>query len=574
MMLSSLQSFKQRYSRVIIPIVLLLIILGYVTNNLFWAARSPIYFYRDSITNIHWAVYYAKALRNEGLAYRPDLMQILQSHNINRDSNIYHREEYSNIFKGPITKKKRITVEDLLKFHHPPLWFMFLGSLFAIFGFQLWVIYFAQTILGGITIWLTYLVVRRICSSSVALLSAFILSTLPSFLIITRQGFLEAMVCPMLLIGVILVDCILKYPSKRVYYVLFGFVCGTGMLIKSSFFLYIIMFFLVIVVFADKRRICPLSFFKNFLISIILMILIAAPWYIYAYKTILFYIFASIDKGRSVFLFHPKYIFGILPILKNVQLGSILFVLFIIGIIRHWVKPKSNMSYLIFFLICGYLLTFFLPFVSIVRYFSPFLPLVILVICYGIMDLPRFKRWVIVCLLIFGLIRGYGWFFPNFFQADQMSYFYDDIGTKKVKHLFSISATDINSNSLLSSFAPLPNMEQRVVYNTIKNIPSSSGLKLVKIIYSNRYSLEKRTLAGALSLYSIFESFPLIIENSKLKLAKHRFIKDRIWIFLRNSDENITLPTLGKGKIRLKYIDSVSLSSMAMCDIFSEDRNN
>lgn len=562
--------FKQRYSKIIIAASLLLIIFGYVSNNLFWGVESPIYFYRDSIMNIHWAVYYGKQLRNEELAYRPDLFQLLEDNNINRDTNIYYGEGYSDIFKGPISKKEKINISQLLKFHHPPLWFVFLGSLFWVFAFKLWVIYLAQTILGGVTIWLTYLVAKKNYSATTGLLSAFILSTLPSFLIITRQGFLETMVCPVMLIGVMLVERILKYPLKRVYYILFGLICGIGLLVKSAFLPYIIIFFLVIFTFGDKRKIFCLSFLRNLLISTILIVLIALPWYIYAHESLLDYSISSIDKGRTHSLLDIKSIFVMLPILKNVQLGDVLFILLILLLIRFCVKMKLPVFHLIFFLICGYLFTVLLPHAVIVRHFSPFLPLVIILICCGIIDLTRFKRWIIASLVILGFIHGYGWMIPWLPQLDQMRYFYDDIGTKKVKHPYSIYAANINSNNPFSSFVPLPKMRQREIYNKIKEIPFSSGLRLIKIINSNKHILEAKTLAGALSLYSMFESYPLIVESPDI--TKYKIFKDRIWVFLRNAGENVDLPSIDGERLRLKYVVSVPLTPMIICDIFRENR--
>ncbi|OGW75959.1 MAG: hypothetical protein A2Z72_04660 [Omnitrophica bacterium RBG_13_46_9] len=552
-------------------IALLLIISSYIVNNILWVGKSPIYFYRDSIMNISWAVYYGKAWRNEKLAYGPDLIEVLNSNNINPNGSIYYYDGSPGTLKGLIAKKENITTRDLLKFYHPPLWFMFLGSLFFLFGFRLWVIYLAQFLLGATTIGLTYLVGKRLFSSTAGLLSAFILSTLPSFLIITRQGFLETMICPLVLIGVILVDYILKYPLGRFYYILLGLVCGIGMLIKSTFILYIVIFFLVIVIFADKKEISLFSLLKIFFLALILIILIALPWYAYACQSFLAYSNMGIAKGRSQYLFDTKNFFVIFAVLKNVQLGSVLFVLFVIAAIRSCVKPKLYSSYLIFFLICGYLLKVFLPFAVIIRHFSPFLPLVIILICCSIVDLYKFKRWVAVSLVIFSFIRGYGWMvLPLPCLLDQMSYFYDDIGTKSCKHLYSNYATDVKSGNLVSSFAPLNYMQQRVVYDEIKKVPSSTGLRLVKIISPSKHILEAKTLAGALSLYSIFDGFPLIIEDPHLRLSKP--FKDRIWVFLNSSNKDMLI--VNKIKMKLGYIATVPLLPAVKCDIFIEYGND
>lgn len=572
MMLNTPQLSKRRYFKIIIIISLLLIIFGYIGNNLFWGRKSPIYFCRDSITNIHWAVYYGKVLSNEGLAYRPDLIKILENNGVKRDSNIYYPEEYSKIFKGPITKKENITIGDLLKFRHPPLWFMFMGGFFAVFGFQIWVIYLAQAILGGITIWLTYLVAKKIHGSGAGLLSAFVLSTLPYFLIITRQGFLEAMVWPMMLIGIMLVGCILDNPLRRIYYLLLGLVCGITLLIKSVSIIFISIFFLLIPIFIDKRKVGFFLLLENLSISIILIMAIVLPWYTYAHEQISKYALALIDKVRHLRLFDLLNISVIVPILKNVQLGLILFILFVLVIIGFCFKPRLKVSYIIAFLACGYLFTTFLPTIS-VRPYSVFLPLAVMLTCYGIMNLSKFKPGLVFFLVIFGLIRGYGWLFPNFSQLDRMSYFYDSIGTRRVKQKYKIHSTDISSNNIFSSFAPLPPMQQRAIYDKIKKISSSSGLRLVRIIKPDKYALEAKNLTVALSLYSMLESFPLIMQKS-LNLRSNKPIepfKDRILVFLRDVNEDINLSDVNIKRASLKYVASISLSPTISCDIFKEE---
>ena len=268
-------------------------------------------------------------------------------------------QEYSEIFKGPFISKEKIDIRDLLNSHHSPLWFILLGSLFAIFGFKLWVVYFAQAFLGALTIWLIYLLGRKTCFPSVGLLSAFILPTLPSFLIITRQGFLETMMCPIMLIGVILAYRLLEEPSMRLNYIIFGFICGIGMLVKSTFFVPVVLLLLIVIVivFADRKKIDTSWLLRNCSFSFIVMILIILPWYAYAHRTFLDYFMTGIDKGRGQFLFDIRNIFTVLPIIKNAQLGNFYFFLFITAIVSFGINPKpKKVVCLIFFLIPGYLI--------------------------------------------------------------------------------------------------------------------------------------------------------------------------------------------------------------------------
>jgi len=502
------------------------------------------------------------------------LFKILGNHTLQINPYIYY-QEYADFLAGPFTIQKEISFIDLLKFHHPPLWFMFLGAMFWLFGFHVWVIYFSQTVLGVFTLWLAYAVGRKIWGHSVGLLSALVLSTLPSFLIITRQGYLETMICPILLIGVALVYSILEYPLTCRNYILLGLLCGVGMLIKSTFLFYAFLFFAVLIIFVDKKMISSKVLLKNIALFFSLMILIALPWYTYAYKNILYYYLLLIDKGIVSSLFDAtKGIFAILPLLQNIQLGSFMFFISILSFISLYIKPKFHTVWITFFLVLGYSLTAMSCLSIIARHFSPFLPLLIMPVCYGIINLPWFKHYVVLCLVIFCCIQGYGWFMPSFIQINQMRYFYDDIGmSKSGKEEYHSYVTDVNPGDLFSSFAPLPAMQQKTVYEKIKNINFNSDLKLVRIISHRDLRLEKNTLGGALSLYSMLETYPLLIEDVNAVPFKVCFPQERIWVFLRYSNESVDFSILDGNEVTLIQSGSVSLLPTVTCDIFSENKD-
>lgn len=566
----SLNNIFQRYNKKIIArVCLAFIMFGFIGNNLFWGAKSPVYFYRDSIMNINWAVYYGKMLKNEKLAYRPDLFRLLEKKKVQRDTNIYYREEYGNIFKGPILKKEKVDLSDLLRFHHPPLWFIFLGGLFAIFGFYSWVVFLGQGIIGVMAILVTYFVGKKICSVSAGLFSAFVLSTLPSFLNICRQGFLETALLPLVLTGIILVDCILKYPLKRINYIFLGLICGVGMLTKTTFSLFVVLFFLIIAIFVDKKKIGYSVFLKNLLIAVILILVLLLPWYMYARGLLYEDIISNFHKGGSQKIIDFGSLFTLLPLIKNVQLGFIFFAVFILGITYFCIKPRFSASYLIAFLFFGYIFVILVPIAVISRYFSPFLPLITVLISCAVVDIPRFKRIIIIFLIGVSFAHGYGWFALGVFsRADQMIYFYDDIGVK-YNRKYPVYSVDIKSSKLFSSYIPLPIMQQKAVYSIIKEISSPSGLKLIKITWSDKHILEARTLAAGLSLYSMFESFPLIIENPSP--YQHEFFSGRIWLFVRGLNEDIeSFLNINKKKSKTRYIRSIFLSPAIICDIFLE----
>jgi len=185
------------------------------------------------------------------------------------------------------------------------------------------------------------------------------------------------------------------------------------------------------------------------------------------------------------------------------------------------------------------------------------------------MDLSKFGRLILPFLLIFSFVRGYGWLIPKISRLDTMRHFYYEIVTMDVLNENRVFVEDINTSNPFSSFAPLPRWKQRAVYDEIKKIPTLYGLKLVKVKGTDKkHVLEKRTLSGALSLYGMLEDFPLIIEEPDYKF--HGSVKDRIWVFLRDSDKDINLPNTDEKETKLKYVTSVFLSSAVTCDILIE----
>ncbi|MBN1872240.1 MAG: glycosyltransferase family 39 protein [Candidatus Omnitrophica bacterium] len=560
---------KVRQRRIAVAIILSLIILFYIASNLLWGMRSPVYFYRDSIMNINWAVYYAKAMRGEGMAYRPDLIRILKDNDIIRDYNIYYSEAYSDVFMGPIGGNERIEVGDLFKLHHPPAWFLFLGSLFALFGFKVYVIYLAQSILGAVALWAMYVVGKRMHSSSLGLFSAFLLSTLHFFLFVTRQGFIETMLYPVVIMSFMLCRSILTSPSKLGNYFFLGAIFGFGMLIKASYAIFIIIFFIVLAFFLILKRSPKVAILRNVIISAIVMAIMALPYYSYVIDKLWPYAVSMFVKGETNYYFSPADIFGLFFILKTL-LGQVLTVVFIFTLVYSLARPRLPLSFLAAFVAFGCIFTISLPLSLNVRHYTLFLPFIILLICRSIMDMGSFKKIAVASLVVFGLVRGYGWLMPHVFKGDSMEYLYDEIGTKDTKQGFHVYPRGVEYSNPFFSFAPLPPLDYRTVYDIVRGIEGRAGLKVVNIISSGApYKMETKGLAGALSLYSLIENVPLIIEGGGAAF-RHPF-KDRVWIIARGRKDAIDKSRLYKERnVDTRYVDSVFLSPTIICDIFIE----
>lgn len=573
------QLFNFSYSRIYIRVSLLLIIGCFIGNNLFFCKKSPVYFFRDSIMNINWAVCYGKCMQKKQAILYPDFFRALASKGIAVEGSIYYWRNYEDGFTRdcyPASFKKiNLDLCYFLKHHHLPLWFLFLGGLFVICGFKVWVIFFAQAILGGITLWIVYFAAKKIHSSGAGLLSAFVLSSLPFFLMISRQGFLEVMLFPAVLIVFIISKYILCFTDKRKYYLFLGIVFGAGMLIKVSFLIVVIVTLFVLGVFVWKRKKDRRFFLKNIFVSISIAGTFSLPFYVFCSKCLWPYTKGMILKGKKDFFIDPHCIEVLVSILKNVELGSILFVFFVFSLIYYMIKPRLKTSFLMVFIIFGMLFTVIIPMSLTARHYILFLPLIVILICCFVMDLPKLKRVIILFLVIFSFIRGYGWLFSGFFPVDQMRYFYDEIGTTKVAQKYGCYAKDVISPGQFSSLCPLPAMRQREVYDEIKKISVASELKVVRIIDFDKYTLEKKILSGALSLFSGFEDKPIFIEM--FESAKYGFFNSkpfdgRVWIFLRGDDENAVLSGEYGGNVPLKYVTSIFLSSGISCDILKENR--
>lgn len=559
--------FGRKYKKNIIFIILTVIVISFFGNNLWWAKESPVCFYEDSLCNMLWAVYFGKYFKQDNSTCKPELVRILQEYTI--DGGVAYSSEYNDFFRGPICAGK-ITLKRLLNFHLPPLWSMFLGVIFALFGFHLWVFYFAQSLLGAATIIATYFLGKKIHSSSLGILSAFILSTLPDFISVIRQGFLEVMITPVLLLGMIAVIRIINNPLRKKHYIFLGVVCGIGMLIKNTFLLYNFVFLFVITGFIGRK-----VNYRNILIVIGIMFFVPLWWHICAYREVTDYFNLALLKSR-IYQIYPDYS-HVFYMLKNIQLGNIFFIFFAVGVIYFFRKAKTkNLLAVFIFVFLGYVFSYSSSLAVIVRHYYPFLPFLTFIVCYGILNLGRFKRYVIIGVLFFGFFQGYGWLMLKSPWLDQMQHFYYQVGVRKISHFFVFYAGDINSNKLFSIFSPLPNMRQKEVYETIKGIPSLSGVRIVQIQdLGGGDTLERRALCSYLTLQSAFEGYPLIVEHifCPSRFMDTMICEDRIWIFLRGYRDIIDAPRRINSPDNLTYIKSISFSSQLRCDLFKEKTN-
>lgn len=181
-----------------------------------------------------------------------------------------------------------------LSFHdHPPLFFLLEHYSLKIFGDNNFGIRFPSVVFGVLSVYLLYLLGRKLFSEKAGLISAVILAATLNHNYISRLGLQESGVIFFLLLASYL---FLRVLERDRYFIWTGVALGLGALLKYNL-LVLVPFFLTYLVW--RRWDCFTK--KNFWLGTVLVLVIFSPVLIYNYK---------MYKAAGHFDFQFSYIFG------------------------------------------------------------------------------------------------------------------------------------------------------------------------------------------------------------------------------------------------------------------------
>ncbi|TSC96882.1 MAG: putative 4-amino-4-deoxy-l-arabinose lipid A transferase [Parcubacteria group bacterium Athens1014_26] len=168
-----------------------------------------------------------------------------------------------------------------LSFHdHPPLVFIIQNLFFRIFGDSLLVARLPGIILGTVSVFIFYLLVKMFFGETIALLSAFLFTVSSSLVAFSRTALME----PILLFFVLLnIYFFFRFLKDKKWWWVFGITFGLVLLTKyiGVFLAFVYLLYLVI---ADRKIFKQWRFYASFLITLVLFSPVII-YNIFLYKT-------------------------------------------------------------------------------------------------------------------------------------------------------------------------------------------------------------------------------------------------------------------------------------------------
>ncbi|OGL38623.1 MAG: hypothetical protein A2042_03375 [Candidatus Schekmanbacteria bacterium GWA2_38_11] len=180
--------------------------------------------------------------------------------------------------------------------HWGPGYIYFIGIILRFFNEKVFMIKLVQVILSTISVYLIYILAKKIFNESIALLSAFIFSIYPTLIAFTHYLWSETLYI-FLLVIIIFFLIVFSLKKNKGYLLMAGIVLGLASLVKSVifYFLPLIVFWLFLVYFKN---------FKAFLISSTVFLIACAsvitPWTLRNYYTYGRFLLVDTNAGTVV----------------------------------------------------------------------------------------------------------------------------------------------------------------------------------------------------------------------------------------------------------------------------------
>lgn len=349
--------------------------------------------------------------------------------------------------------------------YYPPL-FPISSLLLTIFwGNSIRTMVMVNSIYMAIMLLSVFKIGERIFDRKTGLWAAFILSMFPIVFGTSRMFLLDYALIAMIALSVYLL-LLTDYFRNTKYSILFGISLGIGMLIKNTFPGFIIgplfyIFYRGMLESTEKERRKRIA---NLFYSLSIGVVLALPWYVLSFPFArwkllplfklflsgfrlnflyllcvgLLFILLARNKIFRPFLFLRRHLWvwvlifcfflGLLYLLNrwvliNIlwyflgirdQIGSVFFILFILGCYCFLFRRMQNMHVLLLglWIIIPYFLGFF--FTKQHRYTMPFLPSVALIIAGGIrmLNSPQARKYLLSCVLAFSLLHFSFFLYP------------------------------------------------------------------------------------------------------------------------------------------------------------------
>ncbi|MDD4899620.1 MAG: glycosyltransferase family 39 protein [Candidatus Omnitrophica bacterium] len=277
---------------------------------------------------------------------------------------------------------------------YPPFVPLLAALAYPIFGkSQDVAVFLVNGIFLGVLIFSVYSITRNIADKKSACFAAFLVTMYP---IVFGHSRVLMYDLPVAAVVCLSVSLFAKSGNleNRGYALLWGVVCGIGLLTKFSFLLFAASAHAYLFYKNFPKK-------KNFSIAVLIAVLIASVWYIPNFSRFLYAIFVYPQTARAVTpqTFSLASLFYYFFALINYQVSFSLFAAFVIGLFFFLRQEREKRLFLIFWILFAYLGCTLTNYKS-PRYTIPLLPAVAMISAIGIMSIhKRMIRVAVVAIV-------------------------------------------------------------------------------------------------------------------------------------------------------------------------------
>lgn len=291
--------------------------------------------------------------------------------------------------------------------YYPPLYHLSTLPFLAIFGYSLSSACLVNLLYLLILVWATYGIGKRLYNELTGLLAAFLVAVYPYITFMTNSFVIDLALTSMVTLGMYLYLRSEDF-TKRGPSILFGLVCGIGVLVKWTYGFFLLGPVLYGLWKAISTRKEHTGMLKNAGLGLLISFIVAIPWYSYnLIKFVRYSIrFSGIgaNEGDPVIQSLSSWLYYAKNLLLQVQ--PVFLVLFVIGILIYLFTWKRQNKILFWWIVLPYIILTMIRNKD-ERYTLPFLAAVSIISCFWLVNLKKdvIKYVLIALVVVFGITQ-------------------------------------------------------------------------------------------------------------------------------------------------------------------------
>lgn len=310
---------------------------------------------------------------------------------------------------------------------HPPLYHIFLRGWVLLFGTSEIAVRLPSVILGLATVYVAYLICRKLFEEKTALISATLIATSPLHIYYSQEARMYMLAAFFASLSVYFFVSILK---KETLVSWFGFVASTTLMLYSDYLPYLLLPAYVSYLLIFKNNIHK-SALKTFIPAFILILVLVSPWFLVFPKQLAAGLSAASmspawaavvgsSQAKDLLVAFVKFVIGRISNDNNL-VYALLFapagVIFAFLLTLSFFRMNYGRAFLWFFLLVptlsAFLISFFVP---VFAYFRLIFVLpafyILIAVSINLVNWPKFNRFFLTLVLAINLI-SLGIYFSN-----------------------------------------------------------------------------------------------------------------------------------------------------------------